>query len=815
MLDDAKRLAFEGLAVHWLHERSKRPRGNDWSERPVATPTELEETYRKGFNVGIRLGEPSQVGDLYCHVLDVDVRDPELEQEAFDALHEMLEDSDDFPAVKSGSGGPSEHIYFFTRTPYRSKKLRHSATKITSKDKDGKEHKHWAWEIELFGTGKQVAAPPSIHPDTGMAYHWLKEIDFDSIHNFIVEDEVVEGWGGAKGEESDSRSSTRDDDSSSSLSALASNRPLGLSAKEVVEYLSYLDHDTFCFDYEGWLKVGMALHHEFEGDSEGLDIWHDYSETADNYDAAALDLKWDSFGKTKSRRNVRFATIIAAGAAEKAKRDLAGADSKEDMDSESDEDNETSWLSELDFNDKGMVKAHLDNLTLIFEHDPRLRGLIAQNLFTGYTVFRKPPGRKIAKTEKRQKHYRQLEGPLWVLRDDMERANGRQLLDVHASAVRTCLEGKVKRGGYGIKVSDRDATSARDNVANKQQFHPIREFLESLTWDGVERLDYMFIDWLGCPDTDYYRQTASHFAIAAVMRAYEPGSKFDYSPIIEGKQGIRKSTFIKTLALDWFSELDCGFDDAKRIVETLQGRWVLELPELSQFARSEVETIKAFFSKTEDNVRLSYRREPEAVKRQSVYMGTTNNREYLRDPTGGRRFWPITCTLDQIDTDGFAASVEQIWAEALVRYRDMRKAKSHGSLPLMLSGQAANDEALGLQESRRVETTADAWAGKIEAWADTPIRKSDLDGVAERFDREDGQPDILVRREVMCGLEVWSECLGGNDESYGRQSSLRVVDAIRLIPGWVDAGREYHRHYGRQRVWKRVAPSKMSRDLLG
>jgi hypothetical protein len=177
LLDEIAPLVRAGVSVILLHERQKRPIGEDWSNQPTKTLAELKKAYRDGNNVGIRLGKWSEIEEgEYLHCIDVDIRDPARASEARAKLKELFPGVRfaRLPTVQSGSGGESRHVYFTTSQAFPSRKLAHSANKIVGAD--GKQH--WAWEIDLFGTGKQVAAPPSIHPDTGKPYRWLVEADF-------------------------------------------------------------------------------------------------------------------------------------------------------------------------------------------------------------------------------------------------------------------------------------------------------------------------------------------------------------------------------------------------------------------------------------------------------------------------------------------------------------------------------------------------------------------------------------------------------------------------------------------------------------
>jgi len=291
MLNSAIQQRRAGFSVIWLKKKSKAPVEEKWTSKSTMTVAELRSSYIQGYNCGVRLGEPSEIDGFYLHVVDIDVRVPEMAEKARRTLESLFKvPFSHFQAVISGSGGASRHLYFLTDKPFRSKKLWHSDEKITSKD--GKEH--WAAEIELFGTGKQVVLPPSIHPDTGKEYMWqdgefspedLLEIDSEVIQEITGEGELIED---------------------------ENEGPLGLSEVEIEEYIADLNFQEYCVDRAGWVRLGMALHHEFDGDIKGMKIWDTYSKKAgpEKYDRAVLKQQWRSF--RGADRPVTFATIIKA-----------------------------------------------------------------------------------------------------------------------------------------------------------------------------------------------------------------------------------------------------------------------------------------------------------------------------------------------------------------------------------------------------------------------------------------------------------------------------------------------------------------------
>ena len=217
----------------------------------------------------------------------------------------------------------------------------------------------------------------------------------------------------------------------------------------------------------------------------------------------------------------------------------------------------------------------------------------------------------------------------------------------------------------GILVSVEVAGQAVQTAARDHPFHPIRTYLQGLEWDGVERVDRWLSSYLGAEDTEYSRAVGSRWLISAVARIFRPGAKADCCLILEGPQGIRKSTALRTLAGQYFTDelADLGSKDAA--MQT-RGVWIIELSELDSLSHSEVARIKAFMSRTTDRFRPPYGMRLVESPRQCVFAGTVNHSTYLRDETGGRRFWPVAC--GRIDVDALAHDRDQLWAEAKERF---------------------------------------------------------------------------------------------------------------------------------------------------
>lgn len=805
-----------GFALHWLKPRSKAPYNPDgnWADAPVASLDELRASHQRGFNVGVRLGEPSHLeSGLYGHLFDIDIRVPELADEAWEALANLLPgiSADDLPCVISGSGGESRHLYFVTDKPFRSKRLAVSEGK--HRGADGKWH--YDWEIELFGTGKQAVIPPSIHPDSGLPYRWDRGFDDFGIDPYIDAD-LIDSLGVVEHQEY----------------AYETREPLDFKPGQLESDLDSLPISDL--HYDDWVRVGQALHHQFGGSQEGLELWIKHTRRSAKFTGEAQvremrRIKWRSFGKYRGRP-VTMGTIrqwaIEARHSEivddlsdfddlddETEGNIRGTDATDDSDDfddlltcDSDDDDEAvfskgldeeplPWRSLLDIDtDKGAIRATLHNIRLIVENDERTRGVMQFNEFTQDVVQRGVPGIKPPRRKAQPKPTLQLVGSSWQVRDP---TNGDFWTEDKDNAIRAVIEAPKTQGGYGIKIPDRDLRAAVDIVARKNCFHPVREYLEKLEWDGESRVERLFIDYLGAPDDAYTRSVARLMMTAAVARVFEPGIKFDFAVILQGLQGKRKSTFISVLAKSWFAELEGDFDDPKQMVEMMQGAWILEMPELGGFVRADVRHIKAFISRRSDKVRLAYAKRAQEYHRQCIFIGSTNDDKYLKDDTGNRRFWPVVCNVDSIDTERLEREIDRLWAEALHLYRQMRAEKPRGGLPLYLADDDAQQIAARLQESARVESADDATAGQIIAWLEKPIISGSIDDDLDA----DGKP---AYRNETCLIEIWCECLGNPKAAYNQQSAQMLGRAMSRVPGWSADGRLWtFPKWGRQRVYDR------------
>jgi predicted P-loop ATPase len=315
---------------------------------------------------------------------------------------------------------------------------------------------------------------------------------------------------------------------------------------------------------------------------------------------------------------------------------------------------EKGWLAKnCEFNPStGMIENNLPNVTAVVKCDARLFGVVQFNEFKHERVMRRDFHTKT-----------DTFGSVYI----DNKHDGDPWEDLHEDMIRGMLEtpnGKGKKG-YGMKVSDRDLRAAIGVVAQTWSFHPVRQRLLTFKWDGVSRVEELFIKYLGAEDNAYHREIARLWMIAAVTRVFEAGHKFDFVPILEGLQGKGKSTFIEVLAMDWFGTMQANFNDTQKLMEELKNVWLAELPELGNMSRSSVEDAKAFIGGTQTVVRMAYGRNPITFKRQQVFMGSTNKSEYLADTTGNRRFWPVHCDVDEIDLIGLRTHTG-VWSRCKV-----------------------------------------------------------------------------------------------------------------------------------------------------
>ena len=440
----------------------------------------------------------------------------------------------------------------------------------------------------------------------------------------------------------------------------------------------------------------------------------------------------------------------------------ANADFANPVDSPGDEN----WKSQLKITDKGGIAQTIDNATIILRNDPRLAGTLAlDEMQHCIQAVRSLPWRDINSPSQ------------WSDADD--------------AALRYYLERT-----YGISCRDKifDAVNV---VASENAYHPIRDYLNSCTWDGVPRVETLLIDYLGADDTPYTRAVTRKALVAAVARIYRPGCKFDHMLTIRGRQGIGKSALIARLGGAWFSDTFSTLQ-GKEAYEQIMGVWIMEVGELAGLRRAETESIKLYISKQTDRFRPAYGRRMQEFPRQCIFIGTTNETQFLRDTTGNRRFW-IVDTPNQPRLDMWEELTEerikQIWAEAVALFRQGETL----FLPRYLEQVAREVQETYEEDNPRAGLVAD-YLDKL-----LPDDWEEMDMYSRRQWLE---TDVrgTIRRDTVTVLEIWVEALGNSPDRLDRYAAKDLRDIMNAMPGWVSSNGKQRtfKLYGRQRYYKRI-----------
>ena len=459
--------------------------------------------------------------------------------------------------------------------------------------------------------------------------------------------------------------------------------------------------------------------------------------------------------------------LMARERAQAAADDFDGLD-----DAELPEDYNDEWKAELEYTKSGKLLCNIANIILILENDPALAGHIVHDLFTGMDSAKDGlPWNKNANQ--------------WTDTDD---ANLRVWLEKHYD-----ITGKEKIA---------DALTA---VLTRHSYHPIRDYLSGLTWDGVPRLDRIIIDYMGAEDSELNRAMSRKHFVAAVARVFNPGCKYDYCLIMSGAEGIGKSTLLRVMGGKWFNDSITTLE-GKEGMEQLRRAWVVELSELSSIKRSDVEQVKAHLSKQVDIYRAAYARRVLEHPRQCVFCGTTNEALFLKGDTGNRRFWviPVVAELRKYRdwSEAIRRDRDQLWAEAVHYYKQGE--------PLYLS------EELEAQAKQRQQDFNDDNDDPIVAMLDKylntllPVNWDTMDIQARRSYLRDPDPlqaEGTVKRDKVCAAEFICEQLGKDmaDKDY-KYLCRRVSKMIGDRPEWerVSSTKHAAKLYGTQRGFRRV-----------
>lgn len=431
------------------------------------------------------------------------------------------------------------------------------------------------------------------------------------------------------------------------------------------------------------------------------------------------------------------------------------------------------WITKMDVNKQGQYYASMKNALLILRNDPKLSG-IAYNEMT------------------RNIEVRPDAVPLpWPVQDRFWRNVDYSLLYGYV-----CTR-------YKVDFSDRVLMSAFNTVTNERKFHPVKEYIASLPeWDGTPRVDDLLIRILGAPDTEYVRQVTRKTLVGCIQRVLEPGCKFDTVLVLDGKPGIGKSTLLRMLGGDWFSDsLSLTDTRDKTAAEKLQGVWIMEIGEMQGTRKADVDILKGFISRQVDEYRPAYGRDIEHRPRMTVIFGTTNTvTGFLRDVTGNRRFWPVPVEGGAGPWGITEDDIRQIWAEALVYQAE---------------GETTFLDAEMEKEAERMQQEAleyDEREGAVIEYLETPLPSDwydlSLDKRMDYFHTDElgAIPDGTMQRDRVSCMEIFCECFGKSRSAWKKQDGYEIAAIMARIPGWERSGDESRKRdkvYGLQRYFIR------------
>jgi predicted P-loop ATPase len=385
------------------------------------------------------------------------------------------------------------------------------------------------------------------------------------------------------------------------------------------------------------------------------------------------------------------------------------------------------WRSMLTLSEKGKILPLLRNARLFFIKDEAWQDVLFWNAFAGKAYFAKPPPWHVGSFEPRR------------------------ISDHDGSDAAVWLQ------GAGCMMTSKAAYEALMVASRDRQIHPVCDYLIGLKWDGAQRIDSWLIDHLGAEDTALNRAFARCWLIAAVARIFIPGCKVDTILILEGEQGIRKSSALRTLARlpEWFSDTMPELSNKDAMIQLI-GNWIIEFAELDTFSRAETSRAKAFMSKAYDDFRKPYGFDNDKYQRSCIFAGTINpgGTGYLIDETGARRFWPVTCAVGwesgrRIDLGALERAVDQLWAEAVAAFR---------------AGEKWYLDSTALEQQQQTITNdrflTDPWQAPIEEHLADRVLVSSRELLARAMHLTDDKQDMRAMKRVGAIMRLldWERC---------------------------------------------------------
>lgn len=420
-----------------------------------------------------------------------------------------------------------------------------------------------------------------------------------------------------------------------------------------------------------------------------------------------------------------------------------------------DEELTADWRDELEYKvDSDILKNTINNYLIVLNNDPLIKDKFAYNAFA---------------------ERKEIFGALpW------DSSTGRRMwTDADTNGLYWFMEARYNQAGRG------NIDSALSLYMAQHSFNEVQDFLNGLQWDGVKRLDTLFIDYLGAEDTEYTRAVTRKMFVAGVARAMTPGVKFDNMLILVGSQGLGKSTLLRRMARGWFNDSICSFE-GKDAAELLQGVWLVEISELGAFRKSESARIKQFLSLNSDIFRAAYARNAEERQRKCVFFGSTNDDEFLRDPTGERRFWPVDCCRERKKLSPFTDLndhiISQVWAEARAYWITGEPLFLSEDLEQMAKAKQMEHK----EESVKIGLIREFISKRVpEDWNRYTIDQRRMWWGSHGTSAQDGDGDTeLVERDRISAAEIWVECFNADLAHMGKAEAREINEAFRTIDGW-------------------------------
>jgi hypothetical protein len=635
-----------------------------------------------------------------------------------------------------------------------------------------------AERIELLCAGQQLVVA-GVHPETGQAYGWrggdpmtiareslpyTREAEARALVEDIVE-LLVNEFGYTRATEQPEQQGNGQD--SAAHEHVAWNLAGDARVRSALATIPADERSLTAKlgnSHEAFFKIGMAIERLGWGE-RGFTIWRDWCSQSSEFDEKGLRTQWASFQRNRnSRANpVTIGTVFHYA---QQFREAVPDNGPEPPDDRAPAGNgqahgpngstakpqtgkKPAWLALCHKNKSGPLPT-LHNVMLALRSDSATSECIARDeMFCGAVLMQAMPDSKIAAT-----------------------ALPRPVTDDDVAGLQEWLQ------KAGLRRVGKDAThQAVELRARECAFHPVRDYLNSLIWDGTPRLTLWLTTYLGVEETPYSLGIGAKFLISMVARVVDPGCKADHMLVLEGEQGELKSTACEVLAgTRWFSDSLPDITTGKDVSQHLRGKWLIEVAEMHAYSKAEASLLKSFISRTTERYRPSYGRKEVIEPRQCIFIGTTNSEAYLRDETGGRRFWPVKCGA--IDIAALTKDRDQLFAEALHRFRqgeqwwpDKKFEKEH------------------IQPEQDLRFEGDAWEEPIREFLRSVSRttilqvaKSALEFKNDRIGTADARRIAVVltmigwkrtKREPSTGRRFWSK---GGAETLAEENRAPELD---------------------------------------